>query len=155
MGNNINEGWYTMKTYWPKEIHRDWWLINAEGKVLGRLATKIALLLMGKRKPDYSPHIDGGDFVVVINADKIVLTGKKWKEKLYYRHSGYPGGLKVMTAGQMKEKHPEEIIRLAVKRMLPKNKLGRRMLKRLKVYAGSSHPHKAQNPQVLNIDEFI
>lgn len=144
-----------MKTYWPKEIKRNWWLIDAEGKVLGRMASKIALLLTGKRKPDYSPHIDGGDFVVVVNADRVVLTGNKWKKKLYYRHSGYPGGLKVMTAEQMRKKHPEEIIRLAVRRMLPKNKLGRRMLKRLKVYAGNSHPHKAQSPQLLNIDEFI
>lgn len=144
-----------MKTYLPKEIKRNWWVIDANGKVLGRLASKIALLLTGKRKPDYTPHIDGGDFVVVINADKIVLTGGKWKKKLYYRHSGYPGGLKVMTAEQLHNKHPEEIIRLAVKRMLPKNKLGRKMLKRLKVYQGGSHPHKAQNPQVLNIDEFM
>jgi len=144
-----------MKTYWPKEIKRNWWLIDADGKVLGRMASKIALLLMGKRKPDYSPHIDGGDFVVVINADRVVLTGNKWKKKLYYRHSGYPGGLKVMTAEEMRNRNPEEIIRLAVKRMLPKNKLGRRMLKRLKVYAGDSHPHKAQNPQALNIDEFM
>ncbi len=133
------------------EIEKKWYVVDASGKTLGRLATKIATILMGKHKAIYTPHVDTGDYVVVVNAEKIELTGKKWQQKKYYRHSGYPGGLKEMTALQMKEKHPEKIIYLAVKRMLPKNKLGRRMLRKLKVYAGPEHPHKAQKPEPLEI----
>jgi len=144
-----------MKTVFakPGEVKRGWWLVDAEGQVLGRLATRIAKILMGKHKPIYTPHVDTGDFVVVVNAEKVVLTGKKWEQKNYYRHSGYPGGLKVQTARQVRETHPERLIQLAVRRMLPKNKLGRRMLKRLKVYAGPTHPHEAQKPQVLRMEE--
>ncbi len=142
-----------MKTYLPREIHRNWWVIDATDQVLGRLASRIALLLMGKRKPEYTPHLDTGDFVVVVNAEKVRLTGKKLDQKMYYRHSGYPGGLKVRTARQMLETHPERVIQLAVKRMLPKNRLGRRMLKRLKVYAGPVHPHAAQKPKFLDLSQ--
>ncbi len=143
-----------MKTYLPREIHRNWWVIDATDQVLGRLASRIALLLMGKRKPEYTPHLDTGDFVVVVNAEKVRLTGKKLDQKMYYRHSGYPGGLKVRTARQMLESHPERVIQLAVKRMLPKNRLGRRMLKRLKVYAGPVHPHAAQKPKFLDLSQL-
>jgi len=145
------------KSYIPKsnEIKRNWWLVDANGKVLGRLASKIALLLMGKRKPIWTPHLDTGDFVVVINAEKIKLTGKKWDKKIYYWHSMYPGGLKARTARQIWEKHPEKLIMLAVKRMLPKNKLGRKMLKRLKVYKGPEHPHQAQKPQQIEIEKIL
>ena len=143
-----------MKTYLPREIHRNWWVIDATDQVLGRLASRIALLLMGKRKPEYTPHLDTGDFVVVVNAEKVRLTGKKLDQKMYYRHSGYPGGLKVRTARQMLQSHPERVIQLAVKRMLPKNRLGRRMLKRLKVYAGPVHPHAAQKPRFLDLSQL-
>ncbi len=143
-----------MKTYLPKEIKRNWWVVDAKDQVLGRLASRIALLLMGKRKPEYTPHLDTGDFVIVVNAEKVRLTGKKWQQKVYYRHSGYPGGLKAITAERMRQTHPERLIQLAVKRMLPKNKLGRRMLKRLKVYAGEAHPHAAQKPQPLDLSQF-
>ncbi len=135
----------------PEEVERKWYLVDASGKTLGRLASKIATVLMGKHKATYTPHVDTGDHVVVINADKVVLTGKKWDQKKYYRHSGYPGGLKVLTASQMREKHPERLIYLAVKRMLPKNKLGRKMLRKLKVYAGPEHPHEAQKPEPLDL----
>jgi len=137
----------------PKEVEGRWWLVDAKGKVLGRLASQIAKILMGKHKPEYTPHVDTGDYVVVINADKVVLTGKKWKEKIYYWHTGWPGGLRQMTAEEMLKKHPERLIYLAVKRMLPKNKLGRKMLKKLKVYAGDSHPHQAQKPQPLELPD--
>jgi len=142
-----------MKTFLPseKDIKRNWWLVDAEGLELGRLASRIALLLQGKRKRIYTPHIDTGDFVVVVNAEKVKLTGRKLDTKIYYHHSGYPGGLKARTARQILESHPERLIQLAVKRMLPKNKLGRKMFKRLKVYRGSEHPHKAQKPQELDI----
>ena len=142
-----------MKTFLPseKDIKRNWWLVDAEGLELGRLASRIALLLQGKRKRIYTPHIDTGDFVVVVNAEKVKLTGRKLDTKIYYHHSGYPGGLKTRTARQILESHPERLIQLAVKRMLPKNKLGRKMFKRLKVYRGSEHPHKAQKPQELDI----
>lgn len=145
-----------MKTFLPREndIVRKWWLVDATDIPLGRLASRIALLLMGKRKRIYTRHLDTGDFVVVVNAEKVKLTGKKLDKKLYYHHSGYPGGLKVRTARQILEKHPERLIQLAVKRMLPKNKLGRRMFRRLKVYAGPEHPHKAQKPEPLNILEI-
>jgi len=142
-----------MKTFLPseKDIKRNWWLVNAEGLELGRLASRIALLLQGKRKRIYTPHIDTGDFVVVVNAEKVKLTGRKLDTKIYYHHSGYPGGLKSRTARQILESHPERLIQLAVKRMLPKNKLGRKMFRRLKVYRGPEHPHKAQRPQELDI----
>lgn len=137
------------------DIQRKWHLIDAKDKVLGRLATRIAMLLMGKRKPNYTPHLDQGDFVVVINAEKVKLTGKKLQGKIYYSHSGYPGGLKEKTAEELLKKHPERVIELAVKRMLPKNKLGRKMLKRLKVYAGERHPHQAQNPHRIDPDKIL
>ncbi len=142
-----------MKTFLPseKDIKRNWWLVDAEGLELGRLASRIALLLQGKRKRIYTPHIDTGDFVVVVNAEKVKLTGRKLDTKIYYHHSGYPGGLKARTARQILESHPERLIQLAVKRMLPKNKLGRKMFKRLKVYRGPEHPHEAQKPQQLDI----
>lgn len=138
-----------------KTVERKWHLVDASGKVLGRLATRIALLLMGKRKSIYAPHLDVGDFVVVINAEKVKLTGNKLEKKIYYHHSGYPGGLKEKTAKELLEKHPERLIKLAVKRMLPKNKLGRKMLKRLKVYAGDKHPHIAQKPEPIEIEKVL
>jgi len=142
-----------MKTFLPseKDIKRNWWLVDAEGLELGRVASRIALLLQGKRKRIYTPHIDTGDFVVVVNAEKVKLTGRKLDTKIYFHHSGYPGGLKARTARQILESHPERLIQLAVKRMLPKNKLGRKMFKRLKVYRGPKHPHEAQKPQKLGI----
>lgn len=140
-----------MKTYLPKvdEIERKWYVVDAEGQVLGRLASRIASILMGKEKPWYTDFLETGDFIIVVNADKVKLTGKKWEKKNYYSHSGYPGGLKQITAKELRDKHPERLLKLAVKGMLPKNKLGRRMLKKLKVYAGSEHPHRAQKPELL------
>lgn len=140
-----------MATYSAKkgEVERSWYIIDAENKVLGRIATKIAAILRGKHKPVFTPHMDTGDFVVVINAKKVHLTGRKLANKIYYRHTGYPGGLKSMTAEEMLKKKPENIIKLAVQGMLPKNKLGRKQLTKLKVYSGSNHPHKAQTPKVL------
>jgi large subunit ribosomal protein L13 len=142
-----------MRTFLPNanEIERKWWVVDARDEVLGRIATKISLILQGKRKRIYTPHIDAGDFVVVVNADKVKLTGKKLDDKIYYRHTGYPGGIKSRTAREMMKKFPERIIELAVRRMLPRNRLGRRMLKRLKVYAGSEHPHAAQSPEPLDL----
>lgn len=142
-----------MKTFVAKEheVEKKWYLVNAEDRILGRLATQIASRLRGKHKPIFTPHADTGDFIIVINAEKIAMTGKKWNDKNYYRHSGYVGGLKTITAKKLLEKNPEEIIRMAVKRMLPKNSLGRRQLKKLKIYAGSNHPHEAQNPEKLEI----
>ena len=142
-----------MKTSWAKadDLTKKWLLVDAEGQVLGRLASKMATILMGKDKPIYTPFIDTGDFIVVINAEKISLTGKKMEDKVYNRHSGYLGGLKVRTFSEYLNKKPEEIIYLATRRMLPKNKIGRQMLKKLKVYAGSSHPHSAQQPEKLEI----
>ena len=142
-----------MKTYSVKanEIKREWYLINAEGKTLGRLASEIAKILKGKHKPIYSPHLDCGDYVIVINAEKIRVTGRKLDQKIYYRHSGYPGGLKSITLREQLARHPERVIKAAVKGMLPKNRLGRKMLKKLKVYAGDSHPHQAQKPKVLEL----
>jgi large subunit ribosomal protein L13 len=142
-----------MKTFVAKEheVDRKWYLLDAQGKILGRLATQIASRLRGKHKPIYTPHADTGDFIVVVNADKIAMTGKKWDNKFYYRHSGYMGGLKEISARKLKEKRPEDIIRFAVKRMLPKNSLGRRQLKKLKIYAGPDHPHQAQQPERLEI----
>ena len=142
-----------MKTYVAKEqeIEKKWYLVDAKDMVLGRLATQIAVRLRGKHKPIFTPHADTGDFVVVINADKVALTGNKWDKKIYYRHSGYMGGLKQISARKLMEKKPDQVLYMAVKRMLPKNSLGRRQLKKLKIYAGSEHPHEAQNPQLMNI----
>ena len=140
-----------MKTYATKasEIERQWYLVDAEGKTLGRLASEIAKILRGKHKPIFSPHIDTGDYVIVVNAGKIRVTGKKLDEKRYYRYSGYPGGLRSVVLGDMLERHPTRAIELAVRGMLPKNRLGRAMIKKLKVYAGSEHPHEAQRPVPL------
>lgn len=142
-----------MKTQVAKkeEVTRDWYLVDADNKVLGRIATEIANVLRGKNKPIYTPSVDTGDFVIVVNAEKIALTGKKLADKVYYSHSGFPGGLKEITAGKLLEKKPEDVIRKAVKGMLPKNKLSRSMLSKLKIYAGPEHPHKAQQPKALNI----
>ncbi|WP_028845732.1 50S ribosomal protein L13 [Thermodesulfatator atlanticus] len=134
-----------------EEVERNWYVIDAKGKVLGRLASLIAQRLRGKHRPDFTPHVDAGDFIVVINADKIKLTGHKLDQKIYWRHSGYMGGIKLTPAKKMLEQKPEEVLRLAVKRMLPKNRLGRKMLKKLKIYRGESHPHTAQKPKVLEI----
>ncbi len=141
------------RTYVPKkeEIQKKWYVVDATGKVLGRLASRIAAILRGKHKPIYSPHLDCGDCVIVINADKIKLTGKKWDKKIYYWHTGYPGGLKQRTAREIFQKRPEELIIRAVRGMLPKNKLRDRMMKHLKVYAGPEHPHAAQKPEPLEI----
>ena len=135
----------------PEEVKRDWYVINAEGQVLGRLAAKIAVILRGKNKPLFTPHVDTGDFVVVINAEKVKLTGKKLYVKNYARHSGYPGGLRLINVKTMREKKPEEVIKLAVRGMLPKNILGRKLIKKLKVYKGPEHPHKAQMPKEINL----
>jgi large subunit ribosomal protein L13 len=142
-----------MKTYMPKasEIDRKWYLVDAEGMVLGRLATEIASILRGKNKAEYTPHMDMGDFVVVVNADKIVLTGKKEQQKLYRRHSGYPGGLREIPYERMMEKHPERVLENAVRGMLPKNTLGRAMFRKLKVYAGPNHKQQAQQPVKIEL----
>jgi large subunit ribosomal protein L13 len=144
-----------LKTYIAKndeiEANRRWYLVDAENQILGRMASRIAYILRGKNKPFYSPHQDTGDFVVVINAEKIKITGKKLDEKLYYSHSGYPGGQKIVSLEMMLHKKPERVIELAVKRMLPKNTLGRKMFKKLKVYTGSQHPHQAQRVERLNL----
>jgi len=138
-------------TYSAKQsdIEGKWFVVDAEGAVLGRLASSIAARLRGKHNPLFTPHVDSGDWIVVVNADKIVLTGKKWEKKKYYRHSGYIGGLKTITAQKLLEKRPEDLIRFAVKGMLPKNRLGRKLLTKLKVYASDKHPHEAQQPEVL------
>ena len=143
-----------MKTFvaTPETRKRDWFVVDAEGKTLGRLATRIAETLRGKHKPEYTPHVDTGDFVVVVNADKVHVTGDKRAAKLYHRHSGYPGGLRSRTLGEMLERRPEEVIRLAVRGMLPRNRLGRKQLTKLKVYAGPDHPHAAQQPKPLEED---
>jgi large subunit ribosomal protein L13 len=142
-----------MKTYTPKttDIQRRWVVVDAENKVLGRLASEVAQILRGKHKPMYTPHLDTGDFVVVVNADKIRLTGNKAEKKTYFRHSGYMGGDRLIPFREMQEKHPERIIDLAVKGMLPKNNLGRLMRRKLKVYAGPDHPHAAQQPETIEI----
>lgn len=142
-----------MKTYTPSEndIQRRWWVVDAEGKVLGRLASHVAGILRGKHKPIYTPHLDTGDYVVVINAEKVRLTGDKANQKTYFRHSGYAGGERLIPFRRMIEKHPERVIELAVKGMLPKNRLGRQMRKKLRVYAGPAHPHAGQQPQPLEI----
>ncbi len=144
-----------MKTYIAKEQEieesKRWYVVDAEGKVLGRLASQIAHILRGKHKPIFSPHQDVGDFIIVINAEKVKLTGNKMEQKTYFRHSGYIGGTTFTPVSLMLKKHPERVIEFAVKRMLPKNALGRQMFKKLKVYAGTNHPHQAQNPEVLDI----
>ena len=144
-----------MKTFvaTPSTAERNWYVVDATGQTLGRLATQLANVLRGKRKPEYTPHIDTGDFVVVVNAEKISVTGDKRHAKLYHRHSGYPGGLKTRTLQEMLDKRPEEVIRLAVKGMLPRNRLARKQLTKLKVYAGPDHPHVAQKPQPLEIED--
>jgi large subunit ribosomal protein L13 len=142
-----------MKSYLApvNEIDRKWYVVDAENKVLGRLATEIASRLRGKHKPTFSPFMDNGDFIIVTNADKIQLTGNKWDDKKYYRHTGYMGGLKEASAKELLAKHPTDLVTKAVKGMLPKNKLGRAQLKKLKVYASAEHPHAAQLPEVLDI----
>ena len=146
-----------MKTYYakPLEVEREWVLIDATDQVLGRVASVAAQILKGKHKPQYTPHVDTGDFVIVINADKIKVTGAKAADKVYYRHSGYVGGLKSETFEEAMRKHPERVIEHAVKGMLPKNTLGRAMGKKLKVYAGAEHPHAAQKPREIKIDEVM
>ncbi|WP_456342591.1 50S ribosomal protein L13 [Thermovibrio sp.] len=142
-----------MRTFMQRkeDVQRDWYLVDATGKTLGRLASEIAKILMGKHKPTYTPHVDGGDFVVVVNAEKIHVTGKKLDKKIYYKHTLYPGGLKETPLRKMLQEKPEEVIRLAVRGMLPKNKLRDRRMKRLKVYVGPEHPHKAQNPKPIEL----
>jgi large subunit ribosomal protein L13 len=142
-----------MKTYQAKkeEIDHKWYLINAEGRVLGRLSTELAKILKGKNKPTYTPHVDTGDFVVVVNAGKVTLTGRKLKDKIYFHHTGYPGGIKQISAEKLLAKKPTEMVRMAVRGMLPKNSLGRQMLRKLKVYSGPNHPHEAQKPIPLEL----
>lgn len=141
------------RTYSPKagEVERRWYIVDAAGKTLGRISTEIARVLTGKHKPQYAPHIDTGDFVVVVNAEKTVLTGRKEQAKIYYRHSTHPGGLKEESAAEIRERFPERLIEKSVKGMLPKNKMGRRQFKKLKVYAGPEHPHEAQQPEALEL----
>ena len=142
-----------MKTYLtkPAKVERQWYVVDADGKTLGRLASRIATILRGKHKPIYSPSVDCGDYVIVLNAEKIAVTGQRLDQKVYYRHSGYPGGLKEITLRDQLEKHPTRAVEIAVKGMLPKNKLGRKMFKKLKVYAGTEHPHVAQQPVELEL----
>jgi large subunit ribosomal protein L13 len=144
-----------MKTYSakPGEVARDWYLVDAEGQTLGRLATQIADTLRGKRKPQFTPHVDTGDFVIVVNAEKIRVTGNKLDQKRYYRHSGYPGGIRSRTLREQLDRRPTEVIRTAVRGMLPKNRLARKQLVKLKVYAGPEHPHESQNPKPLNLEQ--
>jgi large subunit ribosomal protein L13 len=134
-----------------EDIKREWYVVDAEGQTLGRLASRIAPVLKGKHKPAYTPHLDYGDFIVVVNADKVRVTGRKLDQKLYHRHSGYPGGLTSVTLRDQLAKHPERVLLAAVRGMLPKNRLGRRMIKKLKIYAGDSHPHQAQQPRPLEL----
>ncbi len=143
-----------MSTYMPKanEVERKWYLIDAEGQTVGRLASEIAKILSGKNKPIYTPHMDAGDYVIVINAEKVSLTGKKLRNKIYFHHTGYPGGGKYATAGEWLKKFPERIIEHAVKGMLPKNKLGADLFRKLHVFAGDKHPYEAQKPEELKID---
>jgi len=142
-----------MRTFMAKreEAERNWYVVDAEKKVLGRLASELAKILRGKHKPQFTPHVDTGDYVIVVNAEKVSLTGNKLKNKVYYSHSGYPGGIKSVTAEDLKAKRPEDLIRFAVKGMLPKNRLGRKLFKKLKVYAGGEHPHQAQQPKPIEI----
>ena len=142
-----------IKTYTPKpeDIQREWYVIDAKDQTLGRLASQIAHLLRGKHKPIFAPHMDVGDFIIVINCEKIRVTGTKMENKLYYRHSGHPGGLRSLTLRQLMDRYPERVLLFAVRGMLPKNKLGRKMIKKLKIYAGDSHPHQAQKPKVYEL----
>ncbi len=144
-----------MKSYMAKkdEVPRRWFVVDAQGKVLGRLASRIAMVLRGKNKPEFTPHMDTGDFVVVVNAEQLTLTGNKLDQKIYYRHSGYMGGIKEISARHLLKKKPEEILRHAVRGMLPKNSLGRHQLKKLKVYVGAEHPHQAQQPVLLTWED--
>jgi large subunit ribosomal protein L13 len=144
-----------MKTYSAKkeDITQEWYLVNAQDRILGRIATQIANILRGKNKPVFTPYADAGDFVIVTNAEKVRLTGNKLENKCYYRHTGYPGGLKTRTAQEVLTKKPEDLILLAVKGMLPKNRLGRKLIKKLKIYAGNVHPHEAQQPKLLELRE--
>jgi len=134
-----------------EEIEREWYVVDAEGQTLGRLASRIAPVLKGKHKPTYTPHLDCGDFVIIVNAEKVRVTGRKLDQKFYYHHSGYPGGLKSISLREQLDRYPERVLEAAVRGMLPKNKLGRRMVKKLKVYAGDSHPHQAQQPKPLEL----
>ena len=142
-----------MKTFFAKEheVEKQWFLVNADNKPLGRIATEIASRLRGKHKPIFTPHADTGDFIVVVNAERVTLSGRKWDKKIYYRHTGYLGGLKEITARKLLEKKPEDLLRFAVRGMLPKNSLGRRQLKKLKIYTGMDHPHQAQQLKELEI----
>ena len=142
------------KTFSPKpsDVERTWYVVDAADVPLGRLASELAPILRGKHKPTYAPHIDGGDFVIVINADKVHVSGNKEIEKIYFRHSGYPGGLRAETLTEVREKHPERLVEVAIRGMLPKNRLGRQMMKKLKVYAGPDHPHAAQKPEPLALN---
>lgn len=137
----------------PETVQHNWCLIDAEGKILGRLATEIARRLRGKHKPEYTPHVDTGDYIIVLNADKVTVSGKKASDKIYYHHTGYPGGIRSISFEKMIERSPERPIELAVKGMLPKGPLGRQMYRKLKVYVGTEHPHAAQQPQVLELNE--
>jgi len=143
-----------MKTYSPKprELDQQWYVVDAAGLTLGRLATRIADTLRGKNKPQFAPHVDTGDYVIVLNAERIAVTGNKLQQKIYYRHSGFPGGLRSRTLAEMLDRRPEEVIRKAVKGMLPRNRMGRAQLTKLKVYAGGEHPHQAQNPKPLSLE---
>jgi large subunit ribosomal protein L13 len=142
-----------MKTYAakPSEVHHGWYVVDAQGKVLGRLATRIAQRLRGKHRPEYTPHVDTGDYIVVVNADKLRVTGNKAEQKKYYRHTGYPGGIRETTFAVLHAKHPDRVLQKAVKGMMPKGPLGNAMLKKLKIYAGEAHPHDAQRPQALDL----
>lgn len=142
-----------MKTFSAKsaEVQRGWFVVDAKGKTLGRLASEIAKRLRGKHKPEYTPHVDTGDYIVVINAEQVAVTGRKLEQKIYYRHSGYPGGLNEETLGKLLKRKPIRVLELAIKGMLPKNPLGRAMFRKLNVYAGGEHPHAAQQPQLLNL----
>ena len=143
-----------MKTYMakPGEVQQKWYVVDAKGQVFGRLASKVASILHGKNKPEFTPHVDTGDYVIVVNAAKVKLTGKKLIQKTYFRHSGYPGGSSFTQAGHMLEKRPERVVEMAVRGMLPKNKLGEQMYRKLNVYAGAEHPHQAQQPEELKLD---
>ncbi|MEZ6119962.1 MAG: 50S ribosomal protein L13 [Pirellulaceae bacterium] len=142
----------SIKTYIakPGEVQQQWWIVDATGKSVGRLASDIAVILMGKHRPTYTPHVDTGDFVVVINAEKVEFSGKKWDQKVYTRYTGYPG-LRVEQAARIRERAPERILHMAVRRMLPKNKLARKMLAKMKIYAGADHPHQAQQPKPIEL----
>jgi large subunit ribosomal protein L13 len=145
-----------MKTFTAKSetVRRDWFLINADGKILGRLASEIARRLRGKHKPEYTPHVDTGDYIIIINVEKIAVTGNKKEGKVYYRHSGYPGGLKTRSLKEQQQKCPASLLEIAVKGMLPKNVLGREMFRKLKVYVGDQHPHSSQQPQLLEFSDI-